>query len=59
MLKGELPSPLSPPSGCAFHTRCPIAQPVCSLQTPVLKAAGGPVGGGPGRPGQTVACLLR
>lgn len=37
ILKGELPSPISPPSGCAFHTRCPIAMPRCKLEAPLLE----------------------
>ncbi len=36
-LTGELPSPLNPPPGCAFHNRCRFAQAECSVTTPVLE----------------------
>jgi dipeptide transport system ATP-binding protein len=40
ILKGELPSPLSPPTGCTFHPRCPIAFEMCPKVNPVLKPHG-------------------
>ncbi|AWB34222.1 ABC transporter ATP-binding protein [Orrella marina] len=36
-IKGEIPSPLNPPSGCHFHPRCPKAGPRCKAEAPVLK----------------------
>jgi len=44
---GEPPSPVNPPSGCAFHTRCPQAQPICVSERPRLSPNGS---------GQQVAC---
>ena len=38
---GELPSPLNPPSGCAFHKRCPMAVARCSVETPLLREVDG------------------
>ncbi len=40
-LVGETPSPLAPPAGCAFHTRCPQAQDRCRQEAPVLREVAG------------------
>jgi oligopeptide transport system ATP-binding protein len=48
-LAGEVPSALTPPSGCRFHPRCPHAMPRCAEEAPVRKAVA---------PGHTVACHL-
>jgi oligopeptide/dipeptide ABC transporter ATP-binding protein len=47
ILQGEVPSPLNPPPGCRFHTRCPIAADRCTEEEPVLREVG---------PGQWAAC---
>lgn len=49
ILSGEVPSPLNPPAGCRFHTRCPHAMPRCSEAEPRLKEVS---------PGHQVACYL-
>lgn len=36
ILKGDIPSPVNPPSGCKFHTRCPIAEDICKVNVPIL-----------------------
>jgi peptide/nickel transport system ATP-binding protein len=49
-LAGEMPSAVSPPSGCVFHTRCPLATERCRAETPVLREVA---------PSHRVACHLR
>ena len=46
-LKGEVPSPANPPSGCYFHTRCPYAQQKCIDETPPLREIATDQGGSP------------
>ena len=48
-IKGEIPSPLAPPSGCHFHPRCPLAMPRCANEVPLLREIA---------PGRISACHL-
>jgi oligopeptide transport system ATP-binding protein len=41
LIEGDLPSPVNPPSGCVFRTRCPIAKAKCTSEVPALEARGG------------------
>lgn len=50
ILLGDVPSPINPPSGCRFHTRCPYAEERCRIEEPAMKEV---------RPGHFVACHLR
>jgi len=52
ILKGDVPSPLNPPTGCRFHPRCPIAEEICSREEPQLKALSS-------HPEHQVSCHLR
>ena len=48
-IQGEIPSPMNPPGGCAFHPRCPLAGPRCRVEVPRLATTG---------PARSVACHL-
>jgi oligopeptide/dipeptide ABC transporter ATP-binding protein len=47
LLEGDIPSPVNPPAGCRFHTRCPVAQEICSQEEPPLREI---------EPGHWVSC---
>ena len=50
ILQGDVPSPVKPPPGCHFHTRCPYAEPRCRVETPLMREVA---------PGHFAACHLR
>jgi peptide/nickel transport system ATP-binding protein/oligopeptide transport system ATP-binding protein len=50
ILKGDVPSPMNPPTGCTFHTRCPYVEERCKVEVPPLREL---------RPGHWAACHLR
>ncbi len=50
VLTGDVPSPINPPPGCHFHTRCPYAEERCRIESPPMREVA---------PGQFVACHLR
>jgi peptide/nickel transport system ATP-binding protein/oligopeptide transport system ATP-binding protein len=50
ILQGDVPSPINPPSGCHFHTRCPYAEPRCRTEPPPMREVA---------PGHLAACHLR
>jgi len=58
LLSGDPPSPARPPSGCRFHTRCPLVQPVCREQRPELSVRASPAGTGSAHE-HRVACHFR
>ena len=50
VIEGDVPSPMNPPPGCRFHTRCPYAEARCRVEEPVTREVA---------PGHFVACHLR
>jgi oligopeptide/dipeptide ABC transporter ATP-binding protein len=50
ILQGDVPSPINPPSGCRFHTRCPYVMARCKAEEPLMREV---------KPGHQVACHLR
>ena len=50
ILQGDVPSPIKPPPGCHFHTRCPYAEPRCRVETPLMREVAA---------GHFAACHLR